>query len=64
MEKPTQREIDDILNWCAEAIDDGSHYPGMTYEEGVQDAIAWLRGKGERPDRDDCPMNNDRRQQP
>jgi hypothetical protein len=34
-------------------MDAGSHYPGMSYEEGVQDAIQWLQGEGQRPDHDD-----------
>jgi len=53
MARPTQDEIDEILNWCAEGLDEGSHYPGMSYEEGVQDAIQWLQGEGQRPDQDD-----------
>jgi hypothetical protein len=53
MARPTQDEIDDLLSWCLEAMDDGSRYPGMSQGAGVQDAIRWMRGEGERPDRDD-----------
>lgn len=43
-EPPTQKQIDAVLNWCDEAEDEGrSHYPGMTYEQGVAAAIRWLR---------------------
>ena len=48
--KPTQTEIDEALNRCAEQFDEGgSAYPGMTYEQGVQYAIDWLQGDGPAP---------------
>ena len=37
-------EVDDCLNWCADAEDAGTNYFGMTYEQGVRDAIEWLAG--------------------
>ena len=41
--KPTDNEIDDVLNHCLESEDTGeSIYPGMTYEQGVKAAIEWL----------------------
>ncbi len=37
--------IDDVLNKCADAEDEGrSQYPGMTYEQGVRIGIEWLLG--------------------
>lgn len=37
--------IDDVLNQCADAEDEGrSQYPGMTYEQGVRIGIEWLLG--------------------
>lgn len=42
----TQEEIDDVLNTCAEALDSGSKFPGMSYEEGVEAAIRWLLDDG------------------
>ena len=43
-------EIDNVLNQCSELIDEGgSKYPGKSYEEGVQDALLWLRGDGLNP---------------
>ncbi len=51
--KPAAAEIDDVLIWCFEAMDNGSHFPGMTYEQGVDDAIRWMQGEGTRPDCDD-----------
>jgi len=50
MTKPTQNQIDDVLNQCAEQIDEGgSKYPGMSFEQGVLDAINWLSGDGPNP---------------
>ena len=48
--KPSADEIDDVLIWCFEAMDGPSNFPGMTYEEGVEDAIRWMQGEGARPD--------------
>lgn len=38
----TSEEIDGLLNQCSEGFDNGSRYPGMTYEDGIRDAIRWL----------------------
>ena len=47
---PTQNEIDDVLNACMEAEDEGSSiFPGMSYEQGVTYAINWMRGEGPHP---------------
>ena len=43
---PTDEEIEEVIQWCGEK----SHFPGMTYEEGVRAAIDWMLGDGERPD--------------
>lgn len=48
--KPTENEINEVLNACADAKDDGhSIYPGMSYEQGVAMAINWIRGDGPHP---------------
>ena len=40
-----EAKIDDVLNKCADAEDEGrSQYPGMTYEQGVRIGIEWLLG--------------------
>ncbi|MBR4681972.1 MAG: hypothetical protein IKP06_01525 [Elusimicrobiaceae bacterium] len=50
MQKPSQEEIDNVLNECSEREELGeSKYPGMTYEQGVKNAIEWLQGYGENP---------------
>lgn len=44
----SQEEIDKVLNAVANQIDEGgSRFPGMTYEEGVREAIYWILGNTE-----------------
>lgn len=45
----TDEEIARVENWAvaAESLEDGSNYPGMTYEQGVLDTLFWLRGDSE-----------------
>jgi len=38
----SEAEISDVLGKCVDAMDTGSAYPGMTYEQGVEYAIKWL----------------------
>ena len=45
----SEREINDMLAKCADAMADGSAYPGMTYEEGAEYAIKWLTDKDADP---------------
>lgn len=45
MARPTRTEIDEQANRAADAIEKGrSRYPGMTFEEGVDETIRWMRG--------------------
>jgi len=39
------QEMDDLENWCDDAENEGSHYPGMTYEQGIRDTLDWLSGE-------------------
>jgi hypothetical protein len=48
-ERVRDSEMDQILDWCAEAEDEGSHYGGMTYEQGIRDTLEWLAGYGDMP---------------
>ena len=51
----TDAAIDDILNKATEANVGGfSHYPGMTYEDGLLDMLAWLVG-----DEDGAPLGDE-----
>lgn len=38
-------EIDEQLNRAYEALDGGSRYPGMSFEEGVMQTLEWLRNR-------------------
>ena len=43
--KRTDKEINDLLDRCAEQEDKGgSRYPGMSYEQGIRAAIDWITG--------------------
>ena len=46
---PSEEVINDVLDKCSDAAENGSAYPGMTYEEGLKDAILWLQGHEENP---------------
>ncbi len=47
----SQEEVDRVLNWAADAADKGvNHFPGMTYEQGVENGIRWVIG-----DNNDAP---------
>jgi len=48
-----QQEIDRVLNWAAQGEDEGSHYSGMSYEQGLRDMHDWLVG-----DSDHAPDEN------
>lgn len=44
--KPPDDQIDDVLNATVEQIDEGgSKFPGMSYEDGVQNGIMWVLGQ-------------------
>lgn len=49
-------EIYEQLNRAAHALDAGTRYPGMSYEEGVHDALSWVIGS-----HDDEPLPDDDR---
>jgi hypothetical protein len=47
----TDEEIDDLLNACADAEDRGrSKFPGMTFEQGIEQGIKWLTDPSKTPD--------------
>lgn len=43
----TKEEIDKVLAWVHEVLHEGSHYPGMTYEQGIDAFWLWLVGDTE-----------------
>jgi len=45
MSKPTEDQINEVLNKCSEAEEGGeTKWPGMTYEQGVKNGIEWVLG--------------------
>lgn len=49
----TETEIDRVLNWAAEGVEQGTRYSGMSYEQGILDICDWLTGhSGVAPDED------------
>ena len=40
-------EIYDLMNWAQEGVDQGTRYPGMSYEQGILDALMWLDGSSD-----------------
>lgn len=50
----TLHEIDEVTEAASENINQGrSKFPGMTYEEGVRNALDWIVG-----DLDESPMED------
>ena len=46
-------EINEVLNWAAKGEDEGSKFPGASFEEGVRAAIEWITGQSDnRPDQE------------
>lgn len=44
--KVKDSEINEVLDQCIEVEQSGnSKFPGMTYEQGVQEAIRWIIGE-------------------
>lgn len=49
----SEKEIDRVLNWAAEGEDEGTHFRGMSYENGIRYMWNWLIGESdEAPDED------------
>lgn len=48
-----EQEIDETINLAYEALDNGSKFPGMSYEEGIINATKWLSEEGEPNPMDD-----------
>jgi len=44
----TDDEINDVLNDVSHRINEGgSRYPGMSYENGIEEALQWVLGKSD-----------------
>ncbi|KKN90037.1 hypothetical protein LCGC14_0231500 [marine sediment metagenome] len=51
--KRSDDEIDRVANWANEGQDQGTHYEGKSYEDGLVAMLNWLTG-----DDDDAPDAN------
>jgi hypothetical protein len=50
MTKPTDKEIEDVIERCLELESDcDTNYEDMTFEQGVKYAIEWMQGTGPHP---------------
>ena len=50
----TREEIDEQLNQTIDSVDEGStKWPGMTYEQGVDNALRWVAGDSDQPPMED-----------
>lgn len=43
--KREDAEINRVLDKAMQAFDEGTNYPGMSYEQGIMDAIQWIVGE-------------------
>jgi hypothetical protein len=43
--KRTDQEIESLIGDCADAEAEGSRFPGMTYEQGIDAALRWVFGE-------------------
>jgi hypothetical protein len=41
----TQEEIDRLEAWASEGQNNGTHYSGMSYEDGIRETLDWLFGR-------------------
>lgn len=40
----SEKDINRVLDWAAEGENEGSHFPGNSYEEGIRAMYEWLVG--------------------
>jgi hypothetical protein len=50
----SEKEIDRLESWAAEGQNEGAHYSGMSYEDGIKDTLDWLFGR-----RDSSPADEE-----
>lgn len=43
----TEEEVNRVLNWAMEGVEQGTRYSGMSYEQGILDICDWLTGHSE-----------------
>jgi hypothetical protein len=40
-----ENEIEEMLDRASVACDEGTSFPGMSYEEGIREALMWALGQ-------------------
>lgn len=43
--KREDAEINRVLDKAMQAVEEGTNYPAMSYEQGIMDAIQWIVGE-------------------
>lgn len=46
--KPTKDEIEGVIADADAAMDEGTRWPGMTYEQGAAEALRWVIGQNDK----------------
>lgn len=46
--KLTKDEIEGVIADADAAMDEGTRWPGMTYEQGVAEALRWVIGQNDK----------------
>lgn len=50
----TDNDLNELYDWAVNQDEGGtSHYPGMSYEDGIKAVIDWIEGNTDRPDLED-----------
>jgi hypothetical protein len=44
MSKLAESDKHTVLDWASRGIEEGSNFPGMSYEEGIRDAFELMDG--------------------
>ena len=43
--KRSDEEIDKLEEWVLDGLSNGTHFSGMSYEEGIKNTLDWLFGR-------------------
>lgn len=47
--KPSNEALNETIAECSAVEDDGTRFPALSYEQGVQAALRWVLGDGPNP---------------
>ena len=40
----TEEQVQKLMEWAASGVEKGSHYPNLSFEEGILHTVLWLDG--------------------